>query len=158
MVLRQALWRAAIIHFIKCFGHSKSRFKLNPKQIYKGDSLGKEVFHYFENLRNKHFIHDENPYSQTIPGAVLNRDDKPHKIAKIVCLDVSGETLTQANYGNLHQLVTLARDYICAEFESLCGILTSEYEAKPYHELLAMEEANLKVPTADDVRKTKSSF
>ena len=32
-VLEQALWRAAIIHYMKCFGDSRARFQLSAKQI-----------------------------------------------------------------------------------------------------------------------------
>ena len=53
-VLRQALWRSAIVHFVKCFGESESRFNLNPKKVYKGDTGAFEPYWYFNSLRNKH--------------------------------------------------------------------------------------------------------
>lgn len=86
-VVREALWRSAIVHFAKCFGTSKSRFKLQPDQVYKGDALGIEVFRYFMDLRNRHVVHDENSYMQCVTGAVVNRVDAEVKIAKILTLD-----------------------------------------------------------------------
>jgi hypothetical protein len=90
-IIRQALWRSAIVHFIKCFSESESRFSLNPKQVYKNDPGASEPYRYFDSLRNKHLIHDENSYAQCLPGAVLNKKGMDHKIAKIVCLSVIGD-------------------------------------------------------------------
>jgi hypothetical protein len=104
-VIREALWRSAIIHFIKCFGNSRARSQLSADKIFKGDTVGIDVFGYFLNLRNKHFIHDENSYAQSIPGALLNKGDKKFKIEKIVCFSAIAETLEQNNYDNLVLLI-----------------------------------------------------
>ena len=37
-VLRQALWRSAVVHYIKCFGSNESRFSLDSRKLYKGDA------------------------------------------------------------------------------------------------------------------------
>src|SRR5688500_6411527 len=60
-LMREALWRSAVVHFFKCFGEGV-RSRLVPEAIYQSDSEGAEVFRYFRNLRNKHFVHDENSY------------------------------------------------------------------------------------------------
>lgn len=157
-VLRQALWRSAIVHFIKCFGQSKSRFSLDPKKVYKGDTEAFEPFEYFESLRNKHLVHDENSYAQCLPGAVLNKKGMDHKIAKIVCLSVIGDTLNQENYSNLHLLVTRAREWVVAQFDELCAILTSELEPKSHHDLFAMDGITYTAPGADDVHQARSAL
>ena len=156
-VLRQALWRSAIVHFIKCFGQSKSRFSLDPKKVYKGDTGALEPYRYFDSLRNKHLVHDENSYAQCLPGAVLNKKDMDHKIAKIIYLGVIGDTLNQDNYNNLHLLVTRAREWVVAQLDDLCAVLTSELEPKPYDELFALESMTYTAPGVDDVHKTRSS-
>ena len=157
-ILHQALWRSAIVHYIKCFGRSESRFSLNPKTVYKGDVGAFEPFKYFESLRNKHLVHDENSYAQCLPGAVLNKKGMDHKIAKIVCLSMLGDTLGQENYSNLHLLITRAREWVVAQFDQLCEVLTSELEAKPYEELLALGGITYTAPDADDVHKARSAL
>lgn len=154
-VLREALWRSAVVHFIKCFGQSESRFSLDPKKVYKGDIRAFEPFRYFESLRKKHLVHDENSYTQCLPGAVLNRKGMDHKIAKIVCLSVIGDTLSQGNYNNLHLLTTQAREWVGAQFDELCGVITSELEPKSHDELVAMDAIVYTAPGADDVHKTR---
>ncbi len=33
-VIRQALWRSAVVHYVKCFGGSEARFGLDSKVVY----------------------------------------------------------------------------------------------------------------------------
>ncbi len=124
VVAREALWRSAIVHFMKCFG-SSARFQLSSAKIYKGEPPeALMAFEYFKDLRNKHFVHDENSYAQSIPGAVLNNGTRSHKIEKIVCFAAFGATLEQGNYGNLKLLIGKARAWVVTEFDSLCERIT----------------------------------
>lgn len=85
-VIKQALWRSAIIHFIKCFGNSEPRSQLSADKIYMGNASALDVYNFFKVLRNKHFIHDENSYAQSIPGAILNNGGKSYKVEKLFVL------------------------------------------------------------------------
>jgi hypothetical protein len=156
-VLRQALWRAAIIHYMKCFGHSGARFQLSAERIYKGNTPALVAFSYFKELRDRHFVHDENSHAQSVPGAILNRRDKPYKIEKIVCFSVMAETLGQDNYNNLHLLVQTAQTWVVNEFDALCQTLTKELEAKSYDELDSREPITYKAPTIDEIGKNRNA-
>ncbi|WP_310463422.1 hypothetical protein [Sphaerotilus sp.] len=156
--LRRALWHSAIVHFIKCFGQSESRFSLDAKVVYKADPGAFEPYKYFDSLRNKNLVHDENSYTQCLPGAILNKKGMDHKIAKILCLSVVGETLGQENYQNLHLLATRARDWVVGQFDELCNLITRELEPTLYEELLAMEGITYTVPGADDVHKPRAAL
>ena len=155
-LVRQGLWRSAVEHCMKCFSDSKARSRLDPKKVFKGDSEALEVCEYFRSLRNKHIAHDESAYVQFIPGAVLNRPSAKYKIAKIVCFGAVAETLDQGNYGNLHKMITETLSHIDARFESLCGNLTTELEARSYGELAAMEEMTYSKPELEDIGKSRS--
>jgi hypothetical protein len=157
-LLRQVLWQAAIVHYMKCFGQSESRFSLNPKAVYKGDAGAFEPYKYFDSLRNKNLVHDENSFTQCLPGAVLNKKGMAHKIAKIVCLSLVGDALNQGNFQNLHLLATRAREWVIAQFDELCHVLTLELEPKDYEELLAMEGITYTAPSADEVHKARGAF
>lgn len=104
--LRTGLWHSAIVHFMKCFGSSKSRVSLNPKKVYKGTKVARKVFEYFGSLRDKHLVHDENSYTQCYPGTILNKKGCDHQIAKIICVAFVSVTLDQAGYSNLCLLTT----------------------------------------------------
>jgi hypothetical protein len=63
---REAMWRSAIVHLLKCFGDHEARFSLQPRQVYRGEPPEAiENFEYFKGLRDKHLVHDENSYAQT---------------------------------------------------------------------------------------------
>jgi hypothetical protein len=156
-IVRRALWHSAIVHFFKCFGDSSARFQLNARdKIYKGDLQGQDIFKYFESLRNKFFVHDENSYAQCIPGAVLNKRDHPYKIEKIVCFCASADTLNQPNYSNLKLLIHKAKSWLVSEFDTLCGILTKELEAESYDDLLSREGITYRAPTVNEIHEKRN--
>jgi hypothetical protein len=157
-VTRQAFWRSAIVHFMKCFGRNVSRFSLDAKKVYKSDDDADEAFAFFSSLRSKHVVHDENSYAQCLPGAVLNKDGSDCKIAKIVCLGVIGDTLCQGTYNNLHLLSTRAREWVAAQFDELCAIVTAELESKAYDDLLAEDGMNYTPPAASDMHTGRPVF
>lgn len=145
--VQQALWRSAIIHYVKCFGSSTCRFQLDFKKIYKKEPAeAREAFDYFSNLRNKHFVHDENSYAQSLPGAVLNNKEHRYKIEKIVTVNTLEETLTRENYGNLMLLIEKAHFWLVSEYDALCIALANELEQQPYEALLDREAIRYSVP------------
>ncbi len=152
---RQALWRSAIVHFMKCFGESEARFSLAPGKVYQGRTGASEVFDYFKNLRDRHFVHDENSYAQAIPGAVIDKPGMDRKIAKIVCLAVVGDTLNQEDYASLHLLITHAQEWVVLQFDQLAERLTAELEAMSHDELMAMESVTYRAPAVADIGKTR---
>lgn len=155
-VIREALWRSAIIHFLKCFGKSKARFKLTTDEALRGEpSEAMEAFNYFKALRDKYFVHDENSYSQSIPGAVLNDGSKDYKIEKIVCLSFGSVTMEQGNYSNLKLLIGRTLLWVVQEFDKLCERLTEELEKKSFADLAARADVTYQFPTIDEVHKNR---
>jgi hypothetical protein len=156
IIFQEALWRSAVVHFLKCFGKS-TRFKLDPKKLYKKDPPTALIaFNYFNSLRNKHLVHDENSYAQGIPGAILNDGGKSYKIEKIVCITVFGATLTQENYTNLKLLTQKARAWVTSEFDSLCEKIAAELEMESYESLLAKNSLTYIVPTVGEIHHARN--
>jgi len=155
--LRQGLWLSAIVTFMKCFGKNKSRGPLSYKKIYKGKKVAKEVVEYFKSLRNKHLVHDDNSYAQCQTGAVLNKRECDHKIAKIICTAFIGDTLDSTAYSNLHSSITHALEWVEEEFEGLCNLLTPELEAVPYDDLFNRKQVVYTPPKIEEVGKTRAT-
>ena len=153
-VIRQALWRSAIIHFIKCFGANK-RFQLNIEEVLSKYRDGLEVFQYFYNLRNKHFVHDVNSYTQSTIGAILNNGNENYKIDKIINLTFMGETLEKDNYSNLLLLIQKTKAWVNQEFDNLCKIITIGLEKENYETLSRREAIQYKVPGVYEVGKKR---
>jgi hypothetical protein len=156
ILIREALWRSAIVHFLKCFGDAGARFQLSADRIYSTEPPeAKMAYAYFKGLRNKHLIHDENSYAQSVPGAILNKGNKKYKIEKIVCMSAIARTLESGNYSNLKLLIKKAREWVVSEFENLCDLLTKELEKISYEALLAREAPCYRAPTVDDINKNR---
>lgn len=155
-LLREALWRSAIVHFFKCFGESV-RSRLVPETVYQGDSEGTTVFRYFRDLRNKHFVHDENSYIECHGGAILNAKSMTYKIAKVVTLSLRGETLDQEHWSNLRLLVDRARSWVTSQYELACQRITQELESETYEALYVREGVITRMPgRAEDVRTRRA--
>ena len=156
-VIREALWHSAVVHFLKCFGNS-ARFQLVAEKLYKGEPPeALMAFNYFKSLRNKHLVHDENSYAQSIPGAVLNNGTKNYKVEKIVCFMAIGATLEQGNYGSLKLLIQKARVWVVSEFDALCNRLTADLEKETYEALMARESLTYRVPSVDEIQRARKA-
>ncbi len=154
--LRLALWRSAIIHYFKCFGNSAARFSLDQRVIYAGEPLAIENFEFFRLLRNKNIVHDENSYTQCIPGAVLNKAGMEHKIAKILCSSFHGEVLGQDSFSNLRLLITHATEWVTRQFDEFCNKITADLESLKYEELYKMESVTYSKPTMHDLSRNRN--
>jgi hypothetical protein len=150
-VLREAAWRSAVLSFVKCFVGGSRRSQLDMKAVYAGNDDAKAAFSYIKNLRDKHFVHDENGYEQCHPGAALNQPDMTPKILKILTLLVAGVTLEQSAYNNLHKLSTDALDYVVREYDKNANSLTATLEAKDYQELAAMPAVSFTMPPPTEI-------
>lgn len=156
-VTSRALWQSAIVNYIKCFGASTSRSSLDAKVVYKKHPNAMEPHQFFDSLRNKNLVHDDNAYTQCLTGAVLNKAGMEFKIAKVVCLSVIGETLCRENYDNLRLLTTNAVEWVTGKFDELADSITHDLESMSYDELFAMEPITYTpAHKAEDVHKTRS--
>lgn len=152
IIIKEALWRMAVITFIKCFGNSASRSRLLSKKIYNSDPPEAfAAFKYFLSLRNKHFIHDENSYSQCTVGALLNNGNKSYNVEKIVCSSFVAGTFCEGNYNNLMLLIRRAKDWVITEFDELAALLTTDLEIKSYEELIDKEPIGYMVPHVGEI-------
>jgi hypothetical protein len=156
-IIREALWRSAIVHFLKCFGDSAARFHLSAEKIFKIDAPEALVaFNYFRDLRNKHLVHDENSYAQSVPGAILNKGNKDYKIEKIVCFAAIAVTLAQENYSNLKLLIQKSRTWVVDQFDTVCEKITVELEKESYENLFSKELLNYRVPRIDEINRKRN--
>ena len=150
-IVQESLWRSSIIHLMKCFGDGE-RFSLSAEKILKTEpSVAKEVFDYFKAIRNKHLVHDENSYAQSLPFAVLNNGKKIYKVEKIVCMGAWVRTLEQANYSNLNMLLSKILSWVISEFDTLAEKITSDLEAKSFEELSSMMPAKFEKPKIEEI-------
>jgi hypothetical protein len=152
-VVTRALWHIAIITFIKCFVGGSARIRLDEKRIFKGTAM--QVFRYFDALRNKHVVHDENSYTQCIPCAALNDGGKSFKIEKIIAVASEGVTLEQANFANLELAAAQALHWVIAKFDELCVAQTAELEKETMEHLRSLPDVTFSLPDIAQIEKRR---
>jgi len=155
--MKQALWRSAIVHLMKCFG-SSVRFQLEAKQVYKGEpQAALEVFTFFKQLRDKHVAHDDNAFARALVGAAINDGSKPYKVEQVVCIDMFVGTLNADTERNLGLLIDRARAWVVGAFDALAAVITSDLETESYDKLKSRGVLEYQVPTFAEVavRRTR---
>ena len=151
-VIRESLWRSAIIHYCKCFDQTgRIRGAISySKYLPTGDARASHQF--FIDLRNKHLVHDENSYVQASTGAVIAQEGGDRKVERVICTKVTSVTLTDENLGILDRLIGEASKWVESRFDKLCEQITAQLEDQPYETLLAQPDmAPYRAPTANEV-------
>ena len=155
-LVREALWRCAIVHYCKCFDQTGKIRAAIPYSKYLPGGDARVCHQYFLDLRNKHVVHDENSYTQASTGAVIAPDGRSIKIEEIVCTKISGVTLTDENLDILHRLIGEALNWIESHFDQLVAMIKTEFENQPYQTLLGQPDmAPYRAPTVDEVSKRR---
>ena len=155
--IQQALWRSAIVHFFKCFQESKARSSLKVEDVYDGTSPEAMMnYRHFRSIRNKTLVHDENSYTQAAVAAILNNGTKSDKVEGIRVLVVSFGTLDQSQYSNFYIQVRRATEWVERQFNALELKIRQSLESMPYDQLISMPAPTARVPTTDEVSKTRA--
>ncbi len=121
------LFESAVVKVIKCFQHSESRSPLKKKFLAKKQGAS-NVLKYFESMRNKTIVHDENGYNHCDIGLVINDGTKPYSIEKIVTPSFTAIALNQENYANLNQIIEDSLEWIKENYDKLASVITDHYE------------------------------
>lgn len=151
-VVRQALWRSAIVAWAKCFSKSHAgRFQLERDKIYP-TGVAHDVYDFFRKLRNKHIAHDENPFAQAHPGAVIAPPGSDRKVLQVLCFTMLLDTESGGtDLENLGLLVETALNWVTTEYDVLCARVAEALETRDYAELDAMPGMTINPPKAGDV-------
>jgi hypothetical protein len=151
-VVRESLWRSAIVHYCKCFDQSGRIRAVISSSRYLPTGNARAGHQFFIDLRNKHLVHDENPYVQASTGAVIAPESKGYKVEKVICTSIKSITLTDENLGILDRLIGEALKWVESQFDQLCEQIREQLEGLSCETLMAQPEMTpYRAPTANDV-------
>jgi hypothetical protein len=150
-LVAEALWVAAIARYFKCFGSNKSRTQLVEKKVLKGEAGAMEVFKYFQHLRDKHVIHDENAYSQSFTAVAVNPKEAPFKVADVISMVINASTIDDQHIESLSRLANHTLRWVEQKRDELHNLLGSRYERETYDFLMSLPDVKYQVPTAKQV-------
>lgn len=82
--LADAAFLSCVSKLMSCFQTNKSRSSLNYKHIFKNEAKLLDAFSYYNNIRNKHLIHDENGFFQAKTVVLLDGNSIPLDVQALV--------------------------------------------------------------------------
>lgn len=141
-VVREALWRSAIISYWKCFDTTSKRRALRAGDIYE-DGLPQEAFAFFKRLRNKDVAHDDRIFSSFAIGAVIGPNDADRKVAEILFIGMKAAHLDEPTLTNLGLLIEQALAWVTDRFEAVAAEKVRAMRDMPYQELLGLPDTEI---------------
>jgi hypothetical protein len=152
----EALWISAIARYFKCFGRNNARSHLSAKEVLKGHPGAEGVFRYFKALRDKHIVHDENPYSEAFTGVAINRKGERRKVADIIALAINAFTVDDAHLASFSPLVSVSLKWVADKQDELHKKLAQTWEKRGYEQLMALPDVCYTAPTGDKVHQCRT--
>jgi hypothetical protein len=149
--LAEALWISSMARYFKCFGGNQSRISLSATKVLKGHEDAKHVFRYFQALRDKHIIHDENPFSQAFAGVALGHRDAKPKVEGVLSMAFNKLTMDDEELRKFSDLLRLTIAWVDARRHELSDTLAQKYEQWTYDDLMALPDIPFTVPSSDQV-------
>lgn len=154
--VNEGLFIAGLNALVKCFQESKARTRISESILTKNPEI-KELYQYFNLIRNKHYMHDENEMIQTTDFFLVTFEEEKPTIfnASVVWNRVKLDYHLEAN--KLLHLMYVLHDFICAEIDKMNENIVSDFSNKSKDELLKNGMAKIKMANINnlsDMRKT----
>jgi hypothetical protein len=151
--LSRALWIAVLTKFYSCFGRNASRTSLDPKRIYAANPDAMKAFWYYQNMRNKHIVHDENNYLYATTGIVLG---PASDVQDILSIQFQFMTDNIESGQNMYNLVDTAKEYVAQEIISILNRAFKDANALTPQQRAALPSLQVTSPgPGDEVRSRK---
>jgi hypothetical protein len=154
-LLFEALWTAALVRCLKCFADNGARGRLKSKKVFDGQPKQvRESLTFLENLRNKHVVHDENPFAFCDVGVVVNAKSASESVADTFCFTA----FVPAGWDNVRDLkiiVELTLAWVRMRIQQLQAEVLAMHRKMTRDELFSLPNMEYRAPTADDVSKRR---
>ena len=149
VTLNEALFIAALNNCMKCFKYSKSRTKLDKKEVFSDDKRLYDLFGRFETMRDKHYDHDEIGMLQATAFLLVCRDGDnlfggpPSVVWSRAKLDydVAGQ--------KLQEVMLFVQQYLCGQIDIIGKTIESAYINFPRETLLEFQSARINALSFD---------
>jgi hypothetical protein len=151
-VVFQALWLSALGATMKCFQFSESREKLDPATVFGADTEVRATFDLLKKLRNKHVLHHDNDWMQTVPYAVIGDAGSQAAVIEVGCVVLEGTDT--AHVGQLRTVVDAALDWITREIDRRTEAISANLQGRD--DLLALPPPpGVKTPHTGSIGKPR---
>lgn len=149
--VRKGLWYHAITIFYKCFKHSDARRRLWPQVVFAKRPDLMPAYNFFLNLRDRHIVHDDNPYIKAYVGVYVNKNNDSYTVEEIVNHVAVFDILDESRWRIFYELANYAIEWTEKEKTRLKNLLQIECEKKTSEEFDSLKELAITVPTLNQV-------
>lgn len=153
--VRKGLWYHAITIFYKCFKHSDARRRLWPQVVFAKRPDLMPAYNFFLNLRDRHIVHDDNPYIKAYVGVYVHKENDTYTVEEIVNHVAVFDILDESRWRIFYELANYAVEWTEKEKTRLKNLLQLECEKKTSEEFDSMKELAITVPTLNQVSVKK---
>ncbi|MDE1671590.1 hypothetical protein [Nocardia gipuzkoensis] len=145
-IVRESLWRAAIVAYWKAFDPSSKRFRrpLKPEDIYAA-GLPRDNFEHFKKLRHQVVAHNDGTFDAHSVGAVIGPSEE-RKVERVLLIDATILHLNEGGVNNLRLLIEHAHKWAAERLDRCCDQLADQLRTQPYESLLALPDAAITPP------------
>ena len=150
--INEGLFIAGLNAFIKCF-KSDVRAQVSDS-IFTNDET-KKLYTFFNSMRNKHFMHDENGMLQTLDFLLVNLDKDVPAIfnASVVWNSILIDYQYEAS--RLLNLIGIVHNHLCSEIDKMAETIVDEFKDQTKKELLGYGSPTIKIASYDDLHKSR---
>ncbi len=153
ITVNEGLFIAGLNNCMKCFKHSKSRIKLDKNIIFNDSEQVLKEFLKFEEMRDKHFGHDENGMLQTVAFLLISKEkDSIFSGPPSVVWNRVGLNYYLAA-AHLQNIMLFIKEYIVTQIDEIGNQIIANYKNCSIKELLTWKTAQIKVASDRAERK-----
>jgi hypothetical protein len=157
--INEALFLAGLSSSMKCFKESKARKgirKIDRNKFITAYPNSSGDLEFFESMRDKHFIHDENEMTQPTAFLLLNPIGSPEKFGgppSVIYNSVKLDYYTESQ--RLQQFLCSVRNYIIGEIDCLGDEIAKSFKDVQYEKLVQYGPADIKLASIQNINKTR---
>lgn len=149
--LVETYWVACITKYYKCFGHSKSRTRLQAELVHPDVA----DFRFFKALRDKHIVHDENSFSDAFVVLGYDAIDINSNAIELDAFSIHLFLINETEIDRLKNLVESTVAYVEARRSEIINELISKYKTFDKEELESLPDVVVSSPPMEDVFKKR---
>jgi len=155
VIVNEALFISGLNSFLKCFKPSNARCAITKADFINGDTNVALELKYFESLRDKHFMHDENSMIQTAEFLLLHPQACAERLgpASVVWNKKLLNYYSEAE--RLKALIYLAYNFVVGKIDYYGDKIIERYKDLPYEELRAFGVPKIKLASKDNISKNR---
>ena len=156
-IINKALFITALNYYLKCFKYSKSRIKIDIDDFCGNGTWQKTDLAYFEALRDRHYMHDENGMTEVTAFLLVNPETDPERTgpASVVWNRVELDYYNESD--RLRKLVGWSIINVESIMDIISSSINTRYKNKQRSELLSFGDPHIILASTEKIHEKRQA-